>query len=190
MQGDLLRELHRDYPSLTQIPNGVLFADAATGRTLFIDQSRIETAASGAHVPVSAIDQMQNELRTVVPIVAYGPPYRVRIEGTGTIQALEGVNPTDVLRSHAPPEPSWDVIGGRCTHACVRYLFTADDGTQRDVHVEPLFAQPDKFYVMVVSFNSGPGVASLDDAMHQAHDEVGVIERLSNRIVADIVESA
>jgi hypothetical protein len=56
--------------------------------------------------------------------------------------------------------------------------------------VEPLFAQLDKFYVMIVSFSSGQGVASLDDAMQQAHDEVGVIERLSNRIVADIVESA
>jgi hypothetical protein len=188
VQGELLRELHRDYPSLTQIPNGVLFADPAKGRTLFIDQSHIETAASGAHVAVSVIDQMQSELRTVVPIVVYGPPYRVRVEGTGTVQALEGVNPTDVLRSYAPPEPSWDAIGGRCTHTCVRYLFTADDGTQRDVHVEPLFAQPDKFYVMVVSFNGGQGVASLDDAMQQAHDEVGVIERLSNRIVADIVE--
>lgn len=188
VQGELLRELHRDYPSLTQVPNGVLFADPAKGRTLFVDQTRVETAENGAHVPVSAVDQMENELRTVVPIVDYAPPYRVRVEGTGTIQALEGVNPTQVLRSYAPPEPGWDAIGGRCTHSCLRYLFTADDGTQRDVHVEPLFAQPDKFYVMVVSFNGGQGVASLDDAMRQAHDEVGVIERLSNRIVADIVE--
>jgi len=184
-----LRELHRDYPSLTQVPNGVLFADPAKGRTLFIDQNHIETAASGAHVPVSAIEQMQNELRTVTPIVAYEPPYRVRVEGTGTIQALEGLNPTAVLRTYAPPDPGWDAIAGRCTHACVRYLFTGDDGTQRDAHVEPLFSAPDKFYVMVVSFN-GQGVASLDAALQQAHEEVGVIEQLSNRMVADIVGSA
>jgi len=188
VQGELLRELHRDYPSLTQVPNGVLFAEPAHGRTLFIDQSRIETAQSGIHVPVSAVDQMQSELRSVVPIVDYPPPYRVRVEGVGTIQALEGINPASVLSAYAPAEPAWDAIAGKCTHSCVRYLFTADNSIQRDVHVEPLFAQPDKFYVMAVTINGDAGQPTLDAAMQQAHDEVDLIERLSDRIVSDLVE--
>ena len=187
MQGELLRELHREYPSLTQVPNGVLFADPAHGRALFVDQSRVETSQTGAHVPASAIEQMQMELRTVVPIIDYAPPYRVRVEGTGTIQALEGVSPANVLRSYAPPEPEWDALAGTCTHSCVRYLFSADDAIQRDVHIEPLFAQPDKFYVMVVTTNANAGVPTLDAAMQQAHDEVDLIERLSDRIVSDLV---
>jgi len=187
VQGELLRELHREYPSLTQVPNGVLFADPAHGRALFVDQSRVETSQTGAHVPASAIEQMQMELRTVVPIIDYAPPYRVRVEGTGTIQALEGVSPANVLRSYAPPEPEWDALAGTCTHSCVRYLFSADDAIQRDVHIEPLFAQPDKFYVMVVTINANAGVPTLDAAMQQAHDEVDLIERLSDRIVSDLV---
>ena len=168
----------------------MLFADPAQGKTLFVDQTRIEAAQAGAHLPASALDQLQSDLRTVAPIVGFDPPYRVRVEGTGTIQALEGVNPASVLRAHAPPNPAWDAIGGTCTHACVRYLFTAGDGIQRDVHVEPLFAQPDKFYVMVVTINSGHVPASLDAAMDQAQSEAGIIERLSNRIVSDIVDQA
>ncbi len=187
MQGDLLRELHRDYPSLTQIPTGVLFSDPVQGRALVVDQTHIEASENSAHVAASAIERLRNDVRIAAPIVDMAAPYRVRVEATGTVQALEGVNPASVLRAHAPPEPGWDEIAGHCTHACVRYLFTADDGTQRDVHVEPLFAQPDRFYVMVVSVNGVTGAASLDAAIGQTADEVAVIERLSNRIVADLV---
>ena len=187
VQGDLLRELHREYPSLTQIPNGVLFTDPAKGRALIIDQTRIEASENSAHVPLSALDQLESDLRKAVPILNYSPPYRVRLEGTGTIQTLEGVSPAAVLRSHAPPNPAWDEIGGTCTHACVRYLFTSVDGVQRDVHVEPLFAQQDKFYVMVVSMTGAPGLPTLDSALAQAQTEADIIERLSDRIVADIV---
>jgi hypothetical protein len=187
MQGDLLRELHRDYPSLTQVPNGVLFSDPPQGRTLIVDQTHVEASENSAHVAASAIERLQSDVRIAAPIVDLAPPIRVRIEATGTIQALEGVNPASVLRAHAPPEPGWDRIAGRCTHACVRYLFTADDGTQRDVHVEPLFAQPDRFYVMVVSVNGAQGADSLDAAIGQAGDEIAVIERLGNRMVADLV---
>lgn len=111
----------------------------------------------------------------------------MRVEGTGTIQALEGVNPAQVLLAHAPPGRHWDEIGGRCTHAAVRYLFTDESGVQRDLHIEPLFAQADKFYVMAVSMNGQQGVPTLDAAMAQAHDEIDIIERLSNRIVSDLV---
>ena len=189
-QGDLLRELRRDYPSLTQIPNGVLFADPAKGRAMIIDPTHVEASENSPHVAPSALEHLANDVRVAVPIIDFAPPFRVRVEGTGTIQALEGVDPADVLLGYAPPQPGWNDIGGRCTHSCVRYLFTAENGVQRDVHIEPLFAQPDKFYVMVVSMNSGLGVDTLETAMQQAHDEVDVIERLSNRIVADIVSGA
>lgn len=188
MQGDLLRELARDYPSLTQIPNGVLFTDATKGRALIIDQTRIEVSENGAHVSTNALEQMQADLHKTVPLIDMAPPYRVRVEGTGTIQALEGLDPGEVLRNYAPPNPAWDSVGGRCTHSCVRFLFTGPDGTQRDVHIEPLFAQPDKFYVMAVSMNAPTGVPTLERAMHVAQDEVGLIERLSDRIVSDIAE--
>lgn len=187
VQGDLLRELRRDYPSLTQIPNGVLFSDPAKGRAMIIDQTHVEASENSPHVAPSALERLVSDVSTAVPIIDFTPPFRVRVEGTGTIQALEGVDPAAVLLEHAPPDPGWNEIGGRCTHTCVRYLFTADNGVQRDVHVEPLFAQPDKFYVMIVSINSGLGVDSLESAMRQAHDEVDIIERLGNRIVADLV---
>lgn len=182
-----MRELHRDYPSLTQIPNGVLFSDPAKGRALIIDQTHVEASENSPHVAPSALERLQADVRIAAPIVDFTPPYRVRVEGTGTIQALEGVDPAQVLFAHAPPEPGWNEIGGRCTHACVRYLFTDETGVQRDVHVEPLFAAPDKFYVMVVSMNGNQGVQTLEAAMQQAHDEFDIIERLSNRIVSDLV---
>jgi len=187
-QGELLRELHRDYPSLTQIPNGVLFADPAKGRALLIDQTRVEASENSPHVPLSAVDTMQWDLQRTVPILDYAPPFRVRVEGAGTIQALEGVNPAAVLRAFAPPDPAWSEIGGECTHSCVRFLFTGADGVQRDVHVEPLFAQADKFYVMVTSFTAAPGAATLPAAFDEARNEIAVIERLGDRIVADIVD--
>ena len=187
-QGELLRELHRDYPSLTQIPSGVLFADPAKGRALLIDQTRVEASENSLHVPSSAIEAMQSDLQRTVPIVDYAPPYRVRVEGAGTIQALEGVDPAEVLRTCAPPDPGWNEIGGKCTHVCVRFLFTSAEGIQRDAHVEPLFAQQDKFYVMIVSFMAAPGAATLTVAFEQARDEVAIIGRLGNRIVADIVD--
>ena len=42
-QADLLRELHAAYPSLQQIPGGVIFSDPARGRVLLIDQTKVET---------------------------------------------------------------------------------------------------------------------------------------------------
>jgi hypothetical protein len=190
VQGDLLRELRHGYPSLTQIPNGVLFSDPAKGRAMIIDQTHVEASENSPHVAPAALDRLINDFRVAVPVIDFQPPYRVRVEGTGTIQALEGVNPAQVLLEHAPPRLAWDQIGGRCTHACVRYLFTDDAGIQRDVHVEPLFAQPDKFYVMAISINGAGVVDSLDAAMQQAHNEVDVIERLSDRIVSDLVNGA
>ena len=142
------------------------------------------------HVPVSAIDTMQSDLQRAVPILDYDPPFRVRVEGTGTIQALEGVDPAAVLRAFAPPDPAWNAIGGQCTHSCVRFLFTSADGVQRDVHVEPLFAQADKFYLMIVSFTAAPGAATLPEALDRSRSEIAVIERLGDRIVADIVDTS
>ncbi|MBV8365053.1 MAG: hypothetical protein JO194_00995 [Candidatus Eremiobacteraeota bacterium] len=190
VQGDLLRELRHEYPSLTQIPNGVLFSDPAKGRAMIIDQTHVEASENSPNVAPAALDRLVTAVRVTVPVIDFSPPYRVRVEGAGTVQALEGVNPAQVLLAHAPPHTGWGQIGGRCTHSCLRYLFTDDAGIQRDVHVEPLFAQPDKFYVMAVSINGSGGVDSLDDAMDQVYREVDVIERLGNRMVSDLVERA
>jgi hypothetical protein len=56
------------------------------------------------------------------------------------------------------------------------------------MHVEPLFAQPDKFYVMVLSV-PGSGSPTLDDAMGRARREAEIIERLSDRVVSDLAGS-
>jgi hypothetical protein len=164
-----------------------LFADPSKGRALLIDQTHVEASENSLHVPASAINAMESDLQRAVPILDFAPPFRVRVEGTGTIQALEGVDPAAVLRAYAPPDPAWNAIGGQCTHSCVRFLFTSADGVQRDVHIEPLFAQQDKFYLMIVSFTGAPGAATLPVALEQARNEIAVIERLGDRIVADIV---
>ena len=187
VQGDLLRELARDYPSLTQIPGGVLFSDPGKGRALIIDQARVEVSENGQHVSIASVDRMGDDLRKTVPLVSFPPPFGLRVEGTGTIQALEGLDPVSALKAHAPPDEAWSEIAGPCRFACVRYLFVTDDGGQRDVHVEPLFAQPDKFYVMVVTTTGMPS-QSLDNALARARQEVGIMEHLSDRIVSDIVE--
>jgi hypothetical protein len=185
-QGDLLRELARDYPSLTQIPGGVLFTDAGKGRALIIDQTRVEASENSPNISMETIDRMGDDLRKTMPLVSFPPPYGLRIEGTGTIQALEGLDPVVALKAHAPPDEQWTEIAGPCRYACVRYLFVTDDGGQRDVHVEPLFAQPDKFYVMVVTTTGMPS-QTLDNVLTRARQEVDVMERLSDRIVSDIV---
>jgi hypothetical protein len=189
VQGDLLRELHRDYPSLQQIPGGVLFSDPPKGRMLLIDQTKVESVENSPNSPFEAIDRMRSDFHKSIPLLEYPPPFHIKIEGAGTIQAMEGLNPTQVLMEHAPPQESWTSLAGSCTFAGIRYIFRTEDGFQRDVHIEPLFAQPDKFYVMVLSMASGAGAASLDQAMDTARQETEVIERLSDRVVSDLSQS-
>lgn len=187
VQGDLLRELSRDYPSLTQIPGGVLFSDPGKGRALILDQMRVEASENSPNISAATVDRFGEDLRKAMPAISFPPPYSLRIEGMGTIQALEGLDPVAALRAHAPPNEGWNEIAGTCRYSCVRYLFVTDDGGQRDVHVEPLFAQPDKFYIMVVTTTGMPR-QSLDDVIRRSRQEVDVIERLSDRIVSDIAE--
>jgi len=187
-QADLLRELHSDYPSLQQIPGGVIFSDPPRGRMLLIDQTKVETVENNPNSPFDAIDRMRSVIDKVVPIVQYAAPFHVRIDGAGTIQAMEGLNPTSVLLRHAPPRQEWNAIAGTCSFAGLRYIFRSEDGGQRDVHVEPLFAQPDKFYVMVLSV-PGSAAPTLDDAMERARAEAEIIERLSDRMVTDLAQA-
>jgi hypothetical protein len=185
-QADLLRELHEAYPSLQQIPGGVLFSDPGHGRMLLIDQTKVETVENNPNSPFEAIDRMRGIFAKSIPLVQYPPPFHVRIDGAGIIQALEGLNPTQILLEHAHPREDWNAIAGACTFAGLRYIFRTPDGSQRDVHVEPLFAQPDKFYLMIVSAG-GTGSPTLEDAMDRAREEASVIERLSDRIVNDLI---
>ena len=185
MQAGLLRELHRDYPSLQQIPGGVLFSDPPKGRMLLIDQTKVESVENSPNSPFDAIDRMRSDFAKSVLVLEYPPPYHFKVEGAGTIQAMEGLNPTQVLLEYAPPGKQWSSVAGNCAFAGIRYIFRSEQGTQRDVHIEPLFAQPDKFYVMVLSV-AGSGSTSLNDVMESARQEAELIERLSDRIVSDI----
>lgn len=184
-QAELLRELHNDYPALQQIPGGVLFSDPAKGRMLIIDQTKVESVENNPNSPLEAIDRMRGVLAKAVPVVQYPAPFHVRVDGAGTIQAMEGLNPTNVLMQHAQPHEEWNSIAGTCAFAGVRYIFRTPDGGQRDVHVEPLFAQPDKFYVMVVTAG-GVGAPTLEAAIDRARNEATIIEHLSDRIVSDL----
>ncbi len=187
MQADLLRELHRDYPSLQQVPGGVIFSDPPKGRMLLIDQTKVESVENSPNSPFDAIGRIQSDFEKSIPVLGYPPPFHVRVEGAGTIQAMEGLNPTGVLLRYAPPSGAWSSLAGDCAFAGVRYIFRTPEGVQRDVHVEPLFAQPDKFYVMVLSI-ANAGLPTLGDAMHHARREAEVIERLCDRVVSDIAE--
>jgi hypothetical protein len=187
-QADLLRELHSDYPTLQQIPGGVIFSDPPRGRVLLIDQTKVETIENNPNSPFEAIDRMRGVFHKTIPLVQYPAPFFVRVDGAGTIQAMEGLNPTQVLLGHAPPRDEWNAIAGSCSFAGLRYIFRSDDGGQRDVHVEPLFAQPDKFYVMVLSMPA-TGASSLDEALQRARTETEIIERLSDRIVNDLIQT-
>ncbi len=184
-QANLLRELHRDYPSLQQVPGGVIFSDPNAGRMLLIDQTKVESIENSPNAPFDAINRMHVDFEKSIPILDYTPPFHLKIEGAGTIQAMEGLNPTAVLQQYAPANKRWAELAGTCAFTGIRYIFRTKDGTQRDVHIEPLFAQPDKFYVMVLSV-AGAGCSSLDDVMQRAHQETEVIERLSDRVVSDI----
>ncbi|HKW10546.1 MAG TPA: hypothetical protein VJO33_09210 [Gemmatimonadaceae bacterium] len=186
MQGELLKELHRDYPSLTQIQGGVLFSDPPKGRTLIIDQARVESTETSPRSATQAIERIGDEFQKTLRIVAYPAPYRVKVEADGTIAAWEGLDPVSVLKRHAPPRPEWDALGGVCRFACVRYLFATPDGGQRDVRIEPLFQAPDRFYTSAISMPGSAASETLGDAMERARQEADTIERLSNRLVADI----
>jgi hypothetical protein len=185
VQADLLRHLHAEYPALQQVPGGVLFSDPATGRVLVIDQTKIEAVEHNPNSPPDAVERIRLTFRKVVPVVAYAAPFFVRVDGAGTIQALEGLNPTQVLLEHARPREEWQAVAGTCAFAGLRFIFRTFDGGQRDLHVEPLFAQPDKFYLMVAS-SAGSGAATLDAALDRAREEAALIERLSDRIVSDL----
>ena len=184
----MLRALGNEYPTLTQVAGGIFFSDPAKGRALIVDQTRVEVSENQPNLSPASVNRLTGDLQKAIPLLAFPPPYRVRVEGMGTIQAMEGLNPVEVLKAHAPPNAVWNEIAGPCAFACVRYLFTTEDGGQRDVHVEPLFAQPDKFYVMAVTMGGGEGWPSLDAAMNYAQYEVQLIERLSDRIVSDLAE--
>ena len=186
VQGELLRELYRDYPTLTQIPGGAMFSDPPKGRVLIVDPAKIELTAMNTPSAHAAIDRMKDDLKKIAPALHVAPPFRLRVEGAGTIQALEGLDPVATLKAYAPPRPSWTDLVGRCTFSGLRYVFAADDGAQHDVHVEPLFAQPDKFFITITSSTGPQGVNSLDDAIEHALRESEIIERLSDRIVSDI----
>ena len=185
MQADLLRELHRDYPALQQVPGGVIFSDPPKGRMLLIDQTKVESVENSPNSPFDAINRIQADFEKSIPVLQYTPPFHLRLEGAGTIQAMEGLNPTSVLMQYAPPSERWTELAGNCAFAGIRYIFRTEDGFQRDIHIEPLFAQPDKFYVMVLSVAS-TGAPSLADVMQRAREETEVIERLSDRVVSDI----
>jgi hypothetical protein len=187
VQGELLRELHRDYPTLTQIPGGAMFTDPPKGRVLIVDPAKIELTEMNTPSVSGAVDRMHDVLRKIVPLLNVQPPYRVKVEGAGTIQALEGLDPVAALKAYAPPLQSWDDLVGRCAFAGLRYVFSDDEGNQHDVHVEPLFAQPDKFFMTITAAAGPQGSATLDDAIDTARRESEIIERLSDRIVNDIV---
>jgi hypothetical protein len=186
VQGELLRELHRDYPTLTQIPAGAMFTDPAKGRVLIVDPTKIELTEMNTPSVSAEVDRMRGDLRKIMPILKVVPPFRLKVEGAGTIQALEGLDPVAVLKEYAQPRSSWSELGGNCAFAGLRYVFAADDGAQHDVHVEPLFAQPDKFFITITAATGAQGANSLDDAIESARHESEVIERLSDRIVNDI----
>src|SRR5271165_2467117 len=98
VQGELLRELHRDYPTLTQIPAGAMFTDPPKGRVLIVDPTKIEMAAMNAPSVAAVVDRMHEDLRKILPVLHVAPPFRLRVEGAGTIQALEGLDPVAVLK--------------------------------------------------------------------------------------------
>ena len=186
MQGELLRELHHDYPTLTQIPSGAMFTDPAKGRVLIVDPAKLELTEMNTPSVSAAVDRMHDVLRKIVSVLHVEPPFRLRVEGAGTIQALEGLDPVAVLKAYAPPRPSWSELAGDCAFAGLRYVFAAADGAQHDVHVEPLFAQPDKFFITAVASTGPQGASSIEDAVRHARLESEIIERLGDRIAAAI----
>ena len=166
-----------------------MFSDPSKGRVLIVDPGKVELTEMNTPSVSSAVDRMQDDLRRVLPLLSVAPPFRVKVEGAGTIQALEGLDPVAALKEYAPPSESWNDLVGRCAFAGLRYVFTDGDGTQHDVHVEPLFAQPDKFFITITAAGGPQGSASLDEAIASARRESEIIERLSDRIVNDIVSA-
>ena len=163
-----------------------MFTDPPKGRVLIVDPTKIELTEMNTPSVSAAIDRMQEDLRKILPILNVATPFRLKVEGAGTIQSMEGLDPVTVLKSYAPPLDSWSDLAGRCAFAGLRYVFASEDGTQHDVHVEPLFAQPDKFFMTITAASGPQGSASLDEAIESARHEAEVMERLSDRIVHDI----
>jgi len=163
-----------------------MFTDPPKGRVLIVDPSKIELTEMNVPAVSAAVDRMRDDLRKIVPVLHVVPPFRLKVEGAGTIQALEGLDPVATLKAYAPPRATWSEVAGKCAFAGLRYVFAGDDGTQHDVHLEPLFSQPDKFFITITSSTGPQGAASLDAAIDQARHESELIERLSDRIVADV----
>lgn len=163
-----------------------MFTDPQKGRVLIVDPTKVELTEMNTPSVSDAVDRMHECLRKVLPVLRVSPPFRIKVEGAGTIQALEGLDPVGVLKAYAPPRQSWSELVGRCAFAGLRYVFASEDGAQHDVHVEPLFAQPDKFFMTITNAAGPQGSASLDDAIELARREAEIIERLSDRIVNDI----
>ena len=167
-----------------------MFTDPPKGRVLIVDPTKIELTEMNTPSVSAAVDRMHDDLRKILPVLNVLPPFRVKVEGAGTIQAMEGLDPVTVLKSYAPPRSTWSDLAGPCAFAGLRYVFAAEDGTQHDVHVEPLFAQPDKFFITITAAAGPQGSASLEAAIDAARHESEVIERLSDRIVNDIAGGA
>ncbi|HYK54307.1 MAG TPA: hypothetical protein VEV38_12310, partial [Candidatus Eremiobacteraceae bacterium] len=74
VQGELLRELHRDYPNLTQIPGGAMFTEPQKGRVLIVDPSKIELTEMNTPSVSAAVDRMYDDLRKIVPVLHVVPP--------------------------------------------------------------------------------------------------------------------
>ena len=98
MQGELLKELHRDYPSLTQIQGGVLFSDPPKGRTLIIDQARVESTETSPRSATQAIERIGDEFQKTLTHVVSGPMPRERIEARRLLALGGGLDPVAVLK--------------------------------------------------------------------------------------------
>lgn len=189
VQRELLGVLHSEYPSLEQVPGGIEFSDKYKGKSLTVDLAKVELEDLDPDSYVVAIDHMIPILEKVLRSLTFPPPYRVRVEATGTIQGL-GSDPLESLRKRFGPEPGWfaDVPG----HAGpgVRYALEAPDGSIRDYKIEPWFAKPGHFYVSATAFSPPTGESTLVGALDFARAEAERTRVLGDRIATDIVRGS